>query len=268
MLSRIPLKRYKKDVLWLKKEGIVMSIPTFIGSSICYRKILMPTLKRFSGNEVVEIKIPGIETILQVRTKTSDVWVFEQVFVNKEYEFEINQFPKLIIDGGANVGYASIYFANRYPGAKIIAIEPDETNFKILRENTSLYPNIKTMKSAIWSRKKTLSVKDIGLGKWAMVVQEVDSYTSDNFEAVTIYDLLKLSGCNEISILKLDIEGAEKEVFRDNYEQWLGKVKVLIIELHDWLTKGCSESFYSATSSYPFEETQQGENILLRRAGD
>jgi hypothetical protein len=50
--------------------------------------------------------------------------------------------------------------------------------------------------------------------------------------AVDIGGLLNKSGFDRISILKIDIEGSEREVFRHNYQAWIGKVDRLVIELH------------------------------------
>jgi FkbM family methyltransferase len=44
-----------------------------------------------------------------------------------------------IIDGGANIGIASLYFLNQYPTARLVAVEPSPANFEDLaRESRSL----------------------------------------------------------------------------------------------------------------------------------
>lgn len=84
-------------------------------------------------------------------------------------------------------------------------------------------------------------------------------------KAITIDDILKKSGHDQIDILKLDVEGAEKEIFSNSYEYWLPRVKVLILEIHDWIKKGCGDSFYSAIKKYNFKESRSEENVVLIR---
>mgnify|MGYP000361339186 CR=1 FL=1 len=55
-------------------------------------------------------------------------------------------------------------------------------------------------------------------------------------------------------LLKIDIEGAEKELFSENTDYWLGKVNMIIIELHDWMRKDCSKNFYSAIKKYKYKK--------------
>jgi len=50
-----------------------------------------------------------------LRSHTSDVPTYDQVFIDEEYCFISKKAPKIIIDAGANIGLASIYFANKYP---------------------------------------------------------------------------------------------------------------------------------------------------------
>ncbi len=66
-----------------------------------------------------------------------------------------------------------------------------------------------------------------------------------------------------IDILKLDIEGAEAELFCANYENWLGKTNVIIIELHDRIREGCSEALYKATAHHNFQKVERQEHVIL-----
>ena len=108
-----------------------------------------------------------------------------------------------------------------------------------------------------------MKIKGIGEGKWGFLVEEANSEDSKSFKAITITEILKNSGHNQIDILKLDIESAEKEVFSSGYEEWLDNVNMLIIELHDRFKDGCSDAFYSAIKKYDFKKYQKGENIFL-----
>jgi FkbM family methyltransferase len=213
--------------------------------------------------EIVRVKISYIKKPLQIRVYTDDVLVFWQIFINKEYDFAIKTKPKIIIDGGAYTGFSTVFFANKFPEAKIIALEPEWSNFQLLEKNTSDYCRIELCNTAIWNKNSSLKIKDIRQAKSAFMVEEGSFDEQGSFRALTIGEILRNSGFDEIDILKLDIEGAEKEVFSHNYEEWLNKVNILIIELHDRMKEGCSEAFFSAIKKYNFNKTFKGENIVL-----
>lgn len=223
-----------------------------------------------SRKEFIEISIPQSKTLLTLRGDTSDIPTFEQIFVWDDYDLPVESNPAFIIDGGANVGFASVYFANQYPDARIIAVEPDESNAEMLRRNTSPYPNVSVIQAGIWYRSANLKIENPEDEKWLFRVREAEA-EGEGVKAVTIAKLLEQSSSGYIDILKLDIEGAEREVFSYNSE-WLDKVDLLIIELHDHYKPGCSASVYSAISKYDFSEFQKGENLFLvnkrrRKAG-
>ena len=67
----------------------------------------------------------------------------------------------------------------------------------------------------------------------------------------------------QIDILKIDIEGSEKEVFQHGYADWLPKIKVLIIELHDRMVPGASAAVFSAINQYDFSVDIKGENLVF-----
>jgi methylase of polypeptide subunit release factors len=74
------------------------------------------------------------------RNGTKDLSVLKQVFVERQYDFPLPKAPISIADAGTNSGLLAVYFANRYPGASVIAIEPEDSNFKLLKRNASPYP--------------------------------------------------------------------------------------------------------------------------------
>ena len=67
------------------------------------------------------------------RNNPFDFATFEEVILKEDYNLNINFNPSTIIDGGANIGLTSVFFANRYPKAEIVAVEPEEGNFEMLR---------------------------------------------------------------------------------------------------------------------------------------
>ena len=135
-------------------------------------------------------------------------------------------------------------FKNRFPNAKIISIEPDISNFEYLKTNTKLYNDIFILQGAIWN--KNLVIKDVGLGNWGFVIEELLNEHENSIKAYTIQNLMSLFEIDKIDILKLDIEGSEKESFESNFEFWLSKVQVIIIELNDVIRPGSSKSFFKA----------------------
>lgn len=213
------------------------------------------------------VAVPGISQPVKIRPRTSDKYCFEQIFLEDCYDLGLPQDPRFIVDGGANVGYASIFFANRYPNASIVAVEPDPSNFSALLANIQTYPQIKAIQGAIWHKAQPVVV-DSSDDSWAAFVTDPDSAPEHNSSAataqgLTVAELLQISAEGEIDILKLDIEGTEKQIFSAPDCSWLDKTKLLIIELHDRMVPGCSEALDKAVRAYSFRREVRGENTIL-----
>ena len=105
--------------------------------------------------------------------------------------------------------------------------------------------------------------------KWGFMTQAQDSVEEKFGEilhevrGVTVDTIMKEQGIEHIDILKIDIEGAEREVFKDP-SSWLGSVDALIVELHERMKSGCDRSFYNSTNGFD-DEWLQGENVYLTR---
>lgn len=190
------------------------------------------------------------------------------IFQFHEYALPIENFqPKFIIDGGGNIGCSAVYFANLYKDAQIYSVEPATDNFKLLKYNTSFYDNIHVINSALWHKETFIKVKMIenNLG-W--MASETNANDLNAIKTTTILKILKESGFDKIDLLKIDIEGAEKEVFSDpNVDEWLSKVNVLVIELHDRMKRGCGNAFFRAMTKYNWFFAFRGENLIFIREG-
>jgi FkbM family methyltransferase len=181
------------------------------------------TIRLLFSTGTVSLQVVGVREPVLVRTWTSDVEAFWAIFVRGEYDsIDVESAPQLVVDAGANVGYASVRFANRWPEARIVAVEPEATNSALCRRNTLPYPNIRVVEAGIWSSPGKLRIVNPSSGKWAF---EVEADEDGNIPAIT---LAQLSEGRRIDLLKMDIEGAEREVFRE--PSWLAYVGVVVVE--------------------------------------
>ena len=220
---------------------------------------------------IVDIEREGIRFPIHLRVNTSDIPTCEQLFRDQEYDFSVPAPPRTIVDAGANVGLVSIYFANRWPDAKIIAIEPEKDNFAMLKKNVAPYENIQAVNAALWNRDTHINIVDTGLGSWSFMTEEDDTPEEPagkvvhRIRSMTVAKIMDDFGLEKIDILKIDIEGAEKEVFEDT-STWIARVDAIIIELHEHMKPGCLRSFYNGSNGFD-DEWKKGENVYLARAG-
>jgi FkbM family methyltransferase len=220
-----------------------------------------------SNRSIFEVSGGNYPYPIQLRAGTSDLRAFEEVILSEVYNVDLNFTPSFIIDCGANIGLASLYFKWKYPNTKIVAIEPEPSNFKILDRNISYYyPDIEGLMTGVWNKRAWLSVSDeFNRGKWGFTVIELPELTDKVVRSVTVGELLKKYQRTEIDILKMDVEGAEKEIFEANYEDWLPHTKVILIETHDRFKKGCSAAVIRAISSYDFNISIRGNTLICVR---
>jgi FkbM family methyltransferase len=199
-----------------------------------------------------------------LRDNKSDKAIFFQVFYEKQYDLYGVNFPDAtrIIDGGANIGCASVYFSIRFPKAEIIAIEPEPENYKLLEQNIDIYKNIQAIQAALWNKNENLSLLNPEGGA-AEFMFENKMEGGDLVNGLTIQSLLDLKNWDYVDIVKLDIEGAEKEVFSGENLYWLKKTKLLIIELHDRYKKDCTKTVFKALDNFNYDAYFHHENIFI-----
>lgn len=183
----------------------------------------------------IRVQPEGIAHPVVLRAGTSDTNAYHEVLVMKQYQCHLAAAPKVIVDAGAHVGLASVYFANLYPNAKILAIEPEASNFALLTKNVSAYPNVRAINAAVWSSDGFVLLEDPGNGSWGF---RVGRTIGSAVPALSLSTLLANEKVARVDILKMDVEGAEQEIFAEHAD-WLATTDLLMIELHDWFRPGC-----------------------------
>ena len=212
------------------------------------------------------LNIDGIPTPFAFRPSLEeDNYVVHAIFQFQEYALPIENFnPSLILDLGGNIGCSAVYFANKYPNAEIYSVEPEKKHFTLLNFNTLFYDRIHAINSAIWNKETYIKIEDRGFGDLGFMTFETTKDDPDAMPTVTVKKILSDSGFKQIDLLKIDVEGAEKELFSaPDVHDWLSKVKVLTIELHDRMKRGCSYEFFKAMSKYHWFFAFRGENLIF-----
>ncbi|EKT3956178.1 FkbM family methyltransferase [Flavobacterium psychrophilum] len=208
------------------------------------------------------------ENLLIIRNeKFSDFEVFNQIFIEDEYLsvikiIDINNLVGdngfVMIDAGANVGYTSVYFANHYKKGLILGIEPSFDNFNVYKENIKVVKEIE-----IIGYQKALSpIKGVkyDIDRSFRDGKDWSISTNENgiIEGITIQELINEKQIENVTLLKIDIEGAERFIFTlDNDVSFLKIVKVIAIEIHD--EYNCRNTIVEILKKYNFLLLETGE---------
>jgi len=205
------------------------------------------------------VSLPEIRTPIIVRSSETDYRILRQTIGRRESDVRLPSPPEFIIDAGANVGYSSLWFANRWPQARILAVEPDARNCAQFRRNLAEYPQVTLCPGALWPRPATLEILNPDDGSCNFRVEEraLDQATS-GIRGFTIPELLQRAGVDRVGLLKIDIEGAEVEVLAEAH-QWLDQVDTLMIELHERFRPGCEAVLRAAVAGRDAHYARQGE---------
>jgi FkbM family methyltransferase len=214
-------------------------------------------------------ELPLVGNSFRLRSGTTDLFTFGDVFLQDSMRLFGNADlrPSCIIDCGAHIGCASLFFALKYPGCRIISVEPDEENFKLLSENVKRFENIMSINAAVWDRPACLEIANPGTNPTGLYVTELKDPT-DGIRGMTIPEIMEIAAVDHIDILKLDIEGAERRLFSSpDCHAWLSKVSILIVELHDRLLPGCAQALFRALDRYSYEPTGRGHVVIVELNG-
>jgi FkbM family methyltransferase len=206
---------------YIRRFGIYHGLVLFFG------------VRRSGKTGIISFGIPGLPFPVSLRRETSDFLVFEEIFIEQQYQFPAPEGPlPIIIDAGANIGLSALYFLRRHPSARIICLEPEDSNFELLCTNLICYPGVILLKKGLWHSAALLAIQDISAPKWGFELSEATD-EHGGIEGVTVSDLIRDYKLPVIDLMKVDIEGSEREVFGNSSLAWLGQVRRLIIEVHE-----------------------------------
>ena len=217
---------------------------------------------RGQSGRLTSVRLRGGRQIW-LRSGTSDFDVFQQVILRAEYAAVDVPDAKFIVDAGGNIGLTSFYLLERYPNSKIVLIEPDDENFELAKRNLASFGSrCVLLNAAIWSGGGTVAVQR---GKyrdgrhWATQVSaEVDA-SDQTVRSLTVRDVLDEQGWKVLDLLKMDVEGAEREIFAAN-TSFLSSTRCCVIELHG---PECERAFESAIAPYPNKIRRDGELTIV-----
>ena len=191
-------------------------------------------------------------------------------FINEKFnsKFKDKLSPKLIIDCGSNIGSSMEFFHRIYENSKIIGLEPEINNYNFSKKNIK-YKNNLILNKAISSEEKKIKLDTNKIDARSYNITEKDGIEVDT---ISVKNLLNnFSKDHKPFLIKIDIEGYESELFKNNYE-WIDDFEIIIIEIHDWMLPGKSTSFnfIKAISSTPNKRDLiiNGENLVSIKIND
>jgi FkbM family methyltransferase len=207
----------------------------------------------------------GLRFPIEMTTALSDIYNYDEVIRSRVYSLpsilrqRINGKP--IVDMGAYIGLSAAYFASRHPDSPVLAVEPHDRNFRILSSNTAAYGG------QIGVRQAAFVSQEGGVGR--TILESPDAhmthlYSADGTdggnpgtiaEAMTPGRVLDEVDGAEIGLLKVDIEGAERDVFGSTgIDELLAQTQLLMIETHDRFVPGSSDAVEAAVANNGMQE--------------
>jgi FkbM family methyltransferase len=183
----------------------------------------------------------GLRDPIHLRLGNSDFTVLEEVFAIGVYkrvkDWELPDKPK-IIDLGANIGMSTLYFDSLYPQCRIVAVEPDETNCRLIHKNCRRL----IREGRLHVHRSFISEKDGVAGletrsgqrarqAWGFTKVDIIDDCHPAVPCISMPTLMDIGGIKRIDLLKCDIEGSERKLFRQ-CGQWIQTVNHLIVETH------------------------------------
>jgi FkbM family methyltransferase len=218
-------------------------------------KLTINRIFKIRDETLLGLKVSGFNYIL-IR------FLFGEIFLRDEYFFITKKKNPVILDCGANIGVATLYFKWIYPGSKIYSFEPDKETFSLLEKNIkqNSLSDVSCFNSALSDRNGKL---DFFIDKKNSGLLGMSTKAERHYKDRVVVDSIKLSHFlktklkeKEVDFLKMDVEGEEIKVIKDLVKNnMLKKIKEGVIEYHHKFVNHRSElgAFLSMFEKQGFE---------------
>lgn len=171
--------------------------------------------------------------------------LFREIFVQEEYQyFSTASNNPVIVDCGANIGMATLYLKWRFPNATIHSFEPDPSAFGMLERNTKTnnLQNVFLYNNAAMAEEGELDFYTAASHKASLMMSTVASRMDEQKITVKGIDFADFLNKTRPTLLKIDIEGAEKKVFPKLKETGaFNHLQQIIMEYHHMIDRSGSD---------------------------
>ena len=183
--------------------------------------------------------------------------LYREIFVRQPYYFRAESDAPMILDCGANVGMASLYFKWLYPKSRVLAFEPDPATFKLLQQNIARNSlDIETYNCALWDRDAEVDLfvdpSNPGSGWMSTDVHRLKGGEPIKVPAHRLSDFIQ----GTVDFVKLDVEGAEHRVLSDLMQAGkMRTIRQMVVEYHHRIgqQKSCLAKFLFMLEQAEFE---------------
>jgi FkbM family methyltransferase len=187
--------------------------------------------------------------------RESDVFVLEEILLERQYELQAPLPPApTIIDAGANIGVAALWFLARNPGATLYAFEPESENFGLLATNIGSVKGVTIERVAVGAAAAVVTLHPAAHGAMHSIKTESgDARAGVQVPCIRLDDYLDQRAIDRIDVLKIDVEGSELDVLRGLGSR-LDTVRVIVGEMHETLVD--EAEFYAFLAARGFHRVR------------
>lgn len=195
--------------------------------------------RKIFNSAIIHKYIPELKQKIYYRSNSTDLEVLKATIqkyhrppLDLLYHNQVNQLT--ILDLGSNIGTTIIDLKNLYPNSLIIGVELNLENYNMLCRNTKNIPNLQLFNNAIWSNDIEVEYEGENHQSFKVSTDSSHDYHNKNkIQGITINSIVKQLNIKRIDYLKMDIEGAEIEVFTNSKIDWLDITSCINVEIHD-----------------------------------
>jgi FkbM family methyltransferase len=220
----------------------------FLSAPYWDRGRLLPAFRYFMAVDGADTRVKFLNSFhftgIKFDLRPMEWHLMQAILLEEEYGGPVARLfeqhpPSIIIDAGANVGMFSVYALAKWDKVNVLAVEPDPDTFALLEQNQKKNPSLnwRTFQYAFWETDGMISFESEDLSMAGHVSSDANGISVPSIRLDHFVEQY-VQKDERISLLKMDIEGAEEAVLKAS-QGILNRVDAIVIEVHSEM---CDES--------------------------
>jgi FkbM family methyltransferase len=256
--------RHESSWAW---RHVVCGRAAFLRNIVAYRIIGLAGRVPFHGREYELTTDTGV--VIRYRRERGDLQGIREIFMDEIYRLPDGAAPSSLLDLGAHIGLATLWLSHEYQLSQVAAYEPVPANFDLLTRNCARNGVDAHLHQAAVSRYSSSGGFTLGESSNLGRLAEGDSGVA----VVGIRDVVSSISFGP-SLVKIDIEGAERQILMDEDATWLPAFEFVMIEMHPHavsiddlvhLIEGLGFAYFPPTEWTTHVQRAKRERLFVRR---